>query len=353
MQHTRHEKEWQERRASRQTIASGVLKLVVVGLLVMGGVFAYPKLLALYKGDKASAAVVRGAAEAALKKVREKRKQRDYADYVNQADAAWRDGEIEFKRANYKLAEAQYRQVIGAWDGVNVRLAESMSFDELLTEVNAVRRAASEAQAAQRAADVWKQAEEMRRNAVNARKSGNLAEAKNLILQARQQYEAAQAAAQTEPAQPSQNAEAAAVTTPANPATEMASTMEVESAATAPTAEPAARVRPRPAPEPQPPAPVITEDETFTISEREFMQYVTQRVNPVLPPQAKSAGVAGPVLITVYLSKYGHVSKAWVTEGDMRLREAALAALRQWSFRPFLLNRAPTEVKSELTIYVR
>lgn len=349
LQHTRRERELQERKATRQTVAAGVRKLVVVALLATGGWFAYPKLMTLYKGDKGSVTVVRTAAEAALKKVREKRKQRELVDYVNQADAAWRDGEIEFKRANYKLAEERYRQVIGYWDGVNARLAESMSFDELLADVNGVRRAALDAQAPQRAADGWKQAEETRRNAVNARKSGNLAEAKNLILQARQQYETAQAAAQAEPMQLTQNAEAAVVTAPANvtanetaPATTMA---ELTPAATA-TVEPTMRVRPRPAPEmPQP----AVETESFTINEREFMQYVTRRVNPVLPPQA----TPGAVVVAVELSQYGHLAKASVVEGDIRLRAAALEALRQWSFKPYLLNRVPAEVKSELTIYVQ
>ena len=56
---------------------------------------------------------------------------------------------------------------------------------------------------------------------------------------------------------------------------------------------------------------------------------------------------------SVELSQQGHLAKASVLEGDMRLRAAALEALRQWSFKPYLLNRVPTEVKSELTIYVR
>ena len=73
----------------------------------------------------------------------------------------------------------------------------------------------------------------------------------------------------------------------------------------------------------------VTEDETFTIRENEFMQYVTKRVSPVLPPQAKNAGITGPVMVRVYLSPDGQLSKAEVIEGEMLLREAALIALRQ------------------------
>ena len=83
------------------------------------------------------------------------------------------------------------------------------------------------------------------------------------------------------------------------------------------------------------------------------MRYVTKRVNPVISQQARNAGVSGPVVIEVYLSKHGHLAKAWVVEGDPMLRESALAALRQWSFKPYLLDRVPTEVRSEITIQVR
>ena len=112
---------------------------------------------------------------------------------INQIDAAWRDGEIKFRQGNYRQAEEKYRQLIGLWDGLKAQVAESLSFEELQTEVHALRQAASDAEAPRKAADAWNQAEELRRNAVTARKSGNLPEAKALILQARQQYELAQA----------------------------------------------------------------------------------------------------------------------------------------------------------------
>src|SRR5207253_2637869 len=160
-----------------QSIASGLRTLVVLALLVAGGFWAWPRLMAFYKGDRGSAAVVRMAAELALKRVREKRKQHEYADFINQADAAWRDGEIEFKRGDFKLAEERYRRVMGLWDGLNARMAESLSFEELLAEVNALRRVAVNAQAQQKAAELWRQAEELRHNAVTARRNGNLQEA--------------------------------------------------------------------------------------------------------------------------------------------------------------------------------
>jgi len=340
------ERALEARRATRLSVFSGLRKLVVLALLGIGGYALYPTLITLYKGDKPSASVVRTAAELALKGLKEKRKQREYGALINQIDAAWRDGEIEFRRGNYRRAEEKYRQLIGLWDGLNAQVAETSGFEELQAEVNALRQAARNAEAQQNAADAWNQAEELRRNAVTASKNGNLQEAKNLILQARQQYELAQATALSQTSEPETIAgdDSNSVTPETSP-----TATQVPLQTPAATAQPVVRKTPAPTPATE----NNGEDDTFTIEEKEFMRYVIRRVNPVIPPRARSAGVSGPVVIEVWLSKHGHLSKASVVEGDPLLREPALAALRQWSFRPYQLDRVPTEVRSEITIYVR
>lgn len=349
-QQAQREKELQEKKASEvkmwQSIRSGIRWVVLLTLLAVGGYFLWPKLVILYKGDNASAAVVRTEAGLALKKVREKRKQKEYGAVITQAEAAWRDGEIEFRRGNYKLAEEKYRQMIGLWDNLNTRVAESLSFEELLAEVNKLRLAARNAQAPQKATDLWNQAEEIRRNAETARKNGNLPDAKNLIIQARQQYETAQATAMTQTSETDAAAEDNSDgVTPETTPTALPEPTQTPTGTVTPRVE-----RPRPSP---PPADTGDEDDTFTIGEKEFMRYVTKRVNPVISQQVRSAGVSGPVVIGVWLSKHGHLSKASVIEGDPALRESALAALRRWSFKQYHLDRVPTEVRSEITIHVR
>jgi len=340
----------QEITTLRQAGRFSFTPLVLTGLLLAGGYFLWPKALTLVKGDRGSAVVVRTAADTALKKIKEQRRQKEYGNFINQAEASWRDGEIEFRRGNFKLAEEKYRQVIGLWDDLNGRITESKSFDEIKAEAAELRRAASNAQAQQSAAELWNQAEELRRQAETARRNGNLPEAKRLMIQARQQYEIAQAAAA------------------------LASGAKTETAAEHEPDKPTSQTTPTPQPKPEPPTPAAVirppekppantepvrsagreaEDETFPIEEKEFRRYVTRQVPAVLSAQARAAGVSGPVVVRVYLSKYGHLSKAEVIEGDMLLRQSALDALRQWSFKTYLLDRVPTEVKSEITIYVR
>jgi TonB family protein len=189
---------------------------------------------------------------------------------------------------------------------------------------------------------------------MTARRSGNLAEAKTLLLQARQQYEAAQATALTPVPKPQEQSDVAIETPADNEAPEPAPTMQPTPVRPEPTVivQPTIAHRPEPPPVPSI-SPRTVEDDAFPIREKEFLQYVTRRVNPVLPPQARQAGIAGPVVVRVYLSPSGQLSKAEVVEGEMILREAALTALRQWSFRPFFLNRVPTTVRSVITINVQ
>lgn len=355
-QHAQRENELQRKNANRVSVIRGLRGVLALGLLAAAGYFLWPKVETVINGDPRTASVVRTQAELALKKVRLKKKQTEYGAFIIQADAAWRDGEMEFKKGNYKVAEEKYRQVLSLWDGVNVRMAETQSFEELQTEANAMRQAARNAQAPQKAADQWNQAEESRRNAINARRNGNLQDAKNLILQARQQYEIAQATAMTPPADAGEKTDAAAgggqaVETPtASPVTTPAFVPTVEPVRPSPTAQPVIeRVNP-----PQSgPSNDSNDDGVFAISEKEFRRYVTRQVPPVISAQAKAAGVSGPVVVVMYLSRQGYISRMWVVEGNMLLRDSALAALRQWSFRPYHLDRVPTDVKSEITIQVR
>ncbi|MBZ5544809.1 MAG: energy transducer TonB [Acidobacteriia bacterium] len=72
---------------------------------------------------------------------------------------------------------------------------------------------------------------------------------------------------------------------------------------------------------------------------------LVKMVKPVYPPEAKKQGVEGDVMIDVIISKKGEVSEATATSGPQVLREAALAAVRQWRYTP-----PPVDVK--MTIHV-
>lgn len=195
LQQARRERDLERKAANRVSIVRGLRGALMLGVVAAGAYFLWPKAETLINGSRPTAMVVRTQAELALRKVKARKKQTEYGASITQAEAAWRDAEIEFKKGNYKQAEEKYRQLLSVWDAMNARIVDSMGYDELLAEVNSLRLAARNAQAAQKAAELWNQAEELRRNAITARRNGNLEEAKNLAIQARQQYDAAQAAA--------------------------------------------------------------------------------------------------------------------------------------------------------------
>ena len=61
-------------------------------------------------------------------------------------------------------------------------------------------------------------------------------------------------------------------------------------------------------------------------------------VKPVYPPQAHEARVQGTIIVEVVIDETGHVAKTTILRSIPLLDQAALDAVRQWEFRPTLLN---------------
>jgi TonB family protein len=69
-----------------------------------------------------------------------------------------------------------------------------------------------------------------------------------------------------------------------------------------------------------------------------------QEVQALYPPIAKAARASGPVYVMVEISDEGKVTDSSVISGHPLLRDAALAAARQWVFKP--LTEGSAKVKS-------
>jgi TonB family protein len=72
--------------------------------------------------------------------------------------------------------------------------------------------------------------------------------------------------------------------------------------------------------------------------------------DPKYPGDAKKAHVEGRVVIKVTVSDAGKVENACVLYGPEMLQQAAIDAVRTWTYKPFELNGEPREVKSQLNI---
>jgi len=75
-----------------------------------------------------------------------------------------------------------------------------------------------------------------------------------------------------------------------------------------------------------------------------------KEVNPIYPEAAKANGVQGTVKLHVILAKDGSVRQAELVSGDPLLVQAAIDAVKQWRYRPALLNGQPVEVDNEVSV---
>jgi periplasmic protein TonB len=77
---------------------------------------------------------------------------------------------------------------------------------------------------------------------------------------------------------------------------------------------------------------------------------IIYRVQPMYPPLAREVRVQGAVELRAIISKAGTIENLVVVNGHPMLAKAAIEAVRQWRYRPFLLNNEPIEVETEITV---
>jgi periplasmic protein TonB len=73
-------------------------------------------------------------------------------------------------------------------------------------------------------------------------------------------------------------------------------------------------------------------------------------VPPNYPPEAGRARIEGTVVLFAVIGKDGTVEDVRVKSGLSLLAQAAIEAVKQWRYRPYLLNGEPVEVDSQITI---
>ena len=77
---------------------------------------------------------------------------------------------------------------------------------------------------------------------------------------------------------------------------------------------------------------------------------ILTKFNPVYPPDAKAAHVEGAVVMHAIINAEGRVENLTVVSGPGMLRDAAVDAVKQWTYRPYLLNGQPTSVDTTITV---
>jgi periplasmic protein TonB len=77
---------------------------------------------------------------------------------------------------------------------------------------------------------------------------------------------------------------------------------------------------------------------------------LVHRVEPVYPTLARAARVQGEVVLSAIIDANGQITNLQLVSGHPMLVPAALAAVREWRYKPYLLNGQPVEVETTITV---
>lgn len=81
-----------------------------------------------------------------------------------------------------------------------------------------------------------------------------------------------------------------------------------------------------------------------------MVAYVDHKVQPTYPPEAKKARVQGTVKLKATIAKDGTIEDLRVVSGPEKLQQSALDAVKQWTYKPYLLNGEPVEVETTINV---
>lgn len=76
----------------------------------------------------------------------------------------------------------------------------------------------------------------------------------------------------------------------------------------------------------------------------------THDVTPKYPREARDKGIQGDVLLQATIDTKGNITKLNPVRGDPILVEASIKAVKQWRYKPYVLNGEPVEVETTIRI---
>jgi protein TonB len=77
---------------------------------------------------------------------------------------------------------------------------------------------------------------------------------------------------------------------------------------------------------------------------------LVRKILPTYPPLARTARLQGQVVLQAVINKQGIIENLKVLAGHPMLVPAAIEAVRQWRYRPYILNNEPVEVETQITV---
>jgi TonB family protein len=98
---------------------------------------------------------------------------------------------------------------------------------------------------------------------------------------------------------------------------------------------------------------LLSQVEPVSLSEDLSQALLLQKVPPSYPEQALKAGLQGAVVLQAWIGKDGSIRDLKLMDGSLLLGQAAVKAVRQWRYKPYLRNGVAVEAETYVTVNFR
>ncbi len=98
------------------------------------------------------------------------------------------------------------------------------------------------------------------------------------------------------------------------------------------------------------PVSLLGQIEPVPLSEESSRALLLENVQPSYPEQAMKAGLQGPVVLQAWIGRDGSVRELKLVNGSFLLAKAAVSAVKQWRYRPYVRNGVAVEAETYVTV---
>src|SRR6266852_5679636 len=96
--------------------------------------------------------------------------------------------------------------------------------------------------------------------------------------------------------------------------------------------------------------PKVASPHRVRVSRGVTQRLLIRKIQPNCRPLARQARIQGSVLLKAEISKDGSIQNLRLISGHPMLAPAAIEAVKQWKYKPYILNGEPVEVETQITV---
>jgi TonB family protein len=98
---------------------------------------------------------------------------------------------------------------------------------------------------------------------------------------------------------------------------------------------------------------LLSQLEPVSLPENLSQGLLLQKVPPSYPQQALEAGLQGAVVLQAWIGRDGSIRDLKLVDGSLLLGQAAVKAVKQWRYKPYLRNGVAVEAETYVTVNFR